>query len=58
MVNTNYALLQVEKIDGKILITTAIDNLQKGAAGQAIENMNLMFGLKQDTGLHFKANLF
>lgn len=58
VVNTNYALLQVEKIDGKILITTAIDNLQKGAAGQAIENMNLMFGLKQDTGLHFKANLF
>ncbi len=42
VVNTNYNLLQVQKIDDKVLITSIIDNLQKGAAGQAIENMNLM----------------
>lgn len=58
VVNTNYALLQVQKIDGKVLITSAIDNLLKGAAGQAIENLNLMFGFAPKTGLHFKANFF
>jgi len=44
VVNTNFNLLQVQKIDDKVLITSIIDNLQKGAAGQAIENMNLMMG--------------
>jgi N-acetyl-gamma-glutamyl-phosphate reductase len=58
VVNTNYALIHVEKIDHKSFITVVIDNLLKGAAGQAIENMNLMFGLKQTEGLKFKASYF
>lgn len=58
VVNTNYCLLQVQKIDGKVLITSAIDNLLKGAAGQAIQNMNLMFDLDETSGLNFKANYF
>ena len=51
-------LIQIQKIDGKVLITTVIDNLIKGAAGQAIQNMNLMFGLNETVGLNFKANYF
>ncbi len=58
VINTNFCLLQVQKIEGKVLITSVIDNLQKGAAGQAIQNMNLMFGLAETTGLNFKANYF
>ncbi|MCB0652268.1 MAG: N-acetyl-gamma-glutamyl-phosphate reductase [Saprospiraceae bacterium] len=58
VVNTNYCLLQVEKIDGKVLITSVIDNLLKGAAGQAIQNMNLQFGIDEGTGLDFKPNYF
>jgi N-acetyl-gamma-glutamyl-phosphate reductase len=58
VVNTNLCYLHVQKIDGKVLITSVIDNLLKGAAGQAIENMNLMFGLDQQCGLALKAALF
>ncbi len=58
VVNTNNCLIQVQKIDNKVLITSAIDNLLKGAAGQAIQNMNLMFGLEETVGLNFKANYF
>lgn len=58
VVNTNNAFLQVQQMDGKILVTSVIDNLLKGAAGQAIQNMNLMFGLAEETGLNFKANYF
>jgi len=58
VVNSNKALIHVKKIDGKILVTSAIDNLLKGAAGQAIENMNLMQELPQNTGLQFKANYY
>lgn len=58
VVNTNYCLLQVQKIEGKVLITSVIDNLLKGASGQAIQNMNLMFGLDESTGLNLKANYF
>ena len=58
VVNTNNALIQVEKIEDKILITVVIDNLLKGAAGQAIQNMNLQFGLDETTGLNFKASYF
>lgn len=58
VVNSNYCLLQVQKIDGKVLVTSIIDNLLKGAAGQAIQNMNLMFGLEESTGLNLKANYF
>ena len=58
VVNTNNCLIQIQKIDNKVLITAVIDNLIKGAAGQAIQNMNLMFGLNETTGLNFKANYF
>lgn len=58
VVNTNYGLLHVEKHGNKVLITSAIDNLLKGAAGQAVENMNLMFGFEPDAGLNFKPNYF
>lgn len=56
VVNTNNCFIQVEKIDDKVLVTSVIDNLLKGAAGQAIQNMNLMFGLEESSGIHFKAN--
>lgn len=58
VVNTNKCVLQVQKIEGKILITSIIDNLLKGAAGQAIQNMNLLVGLPENTGLQLKANYF
>lgn len=58
VVNTNHCLLQVQKIEGKILISSCIDNLLKGAAGQAIQNMNLMFGLEEARGLDYKASYF
>jgi N-acetyl-gamma-glutamyl-phosphate reductase len=58
VVNTNYGLLQIQKIEGKVLITSIIDNLLKGAAGQAIQNMNLMFGIEETTGLNLKANYY
>ena len=56
VVNTNNCFIQVEKIDDKVLVTSVIDNLLKGAAGQAIQNMNLMFGLEESIGIRFKAN--
>ncbi|NRA13099.1 MAG: N-acetyl-gamma-glutamyl-phosphate reductase [Crocinitomicaceae bacterium] len=58
VVNTNNCALQIQKVEGKILITSVIDNLLKGAAGQAIQNMNIMFDLPENTGLAFKANYF
>ncbi len=58
VVNTNFCLLHVEKHGNKALVVSAIDNLLKGAAGQAVENMNLMFGLAQDTGLKLKPSYF
>lgn len=58
VVNTNNCYIQIQKIDGKLLITSVIDNLIKGAAGQAIQNMNLMFGIEETTGLNFKASYF
>ncbi len=58
VVNTNYCLIHVEKHENKVLITSAIDNLLKGAAGQAVENMNLMFDFTPDAGLMFKPNYF
>lgn len=57
-VNTNKAVLHIDVIDGKLLITTAIDNLLKGASGQAVQNMNVLFGLNQSTGLRLKASAF
>ena len=58
VVNTNNCLIQVQKIGNKILITSVIDNLLKGAAGQAIQNMNLQFGFPETKGLKFKANYY
>ncbi len=58
VVNTNNAFLHVAKYGPKVHITAVIDNLLKGASGQAVENMNLMFGLPQDEGLHLKAVVY
>ena len=58
VVNTNNCFLHLEKHGNKLLITSVIDNLLKGASGQAIQNMNLMFGLEQTEGLKLKANYF
>lgn len=57
-VNTNKGLVHVELHDGYVHIASAIDNLVKGAAGQAVQNMNLMFGLPEDTGLRLKPSAF
>jgi len=54
VVGTNKCLLRVEKYGNKVLITSIIDNLLKGASGQAVENMNLMFGIDEKTGLRLK----
>jgi N-acetyl-gamma-glutamyl-phosphate reductase len=58
VVNTNKCLLQLEVHDGKLLITSVIDNLLKGASGQAVHNMNLMYGFEAHLGLQLKANYF
>ena len=58
VVNTNKGLLHVELHDGYVHISSAIDNLVKGAAGQAVQNMNLMFGLPEDMGLRLKPSAF
>lgn len=58
VVNTNKCLLHLHKHGNKLLITSAVDNLLKGASGQAIQNMNLMFGLEETEGLMLKANYF
>jgi len=58
VVNTNKCLLHLIKHKNKLLITSAIDNLLKGASGQAIQNMNLMFGFQESEGLALKANFF
>lgn len=58
VVNTNKCILHVEKHGNKLLILSCIDNLLKGASGQAVENMNLMFGLDQKEGLNLKPTGF
>ncbi len=58
VVNTNKCLLQVEKQGNKLVIHAAIDNLLKGASGQAIQNMNLMLGLEETAGLKLKPQAF
>lgn len=58
VVNTNKCLLNIKKVNDTLLITSAIDNLLKGASGQAIENMNIMFGLDRKAGLRLKASAF
>lgn len=58
VVNTNKALVHIDKFGGKAVITCIIDNLLKGAVGQAVQNMNLMFGIDEKAGLGLKANAF
>jgi N-acetyl-gamma-glutamyl-phosphate reductase len=58
VVNTNKCLLNISKHGNKILITSIIDNLIKGASGQAIQNMNLMYGFEEDCGLRLKSSGF
>ncbi len=58
VVNTNKAVIQLEKAGNKLVIHAVIDNLLKGASGQAVQNMNLIFGLDETTGLKLKANYF
>ncbi|MCK4562688.1 MAG: N-acetyl-gamma-glutamyl-phosphate reductase, partial [Flavobacteriaceae bacterium] len=58
VVNTNKCLLHLYKHNNKLLITSVIDNLLKGASGQAVQNMNLIFGINEKEGLNLKANYF
>jgi N-acetyl-gamma-glutamyl-phosphate reductase len=58
VVNTNKCLLFLEKIENKLAIHSATDNLLKGASGQAVQNMNLMFGLEESAGLKLKGSVF
>ncbi|HMP98834.1 MAG TPA: N-acetyl-gamma-glutamyl-phosphate reductase [Cyclobacteriaceae bacterium] len=58
VVNTNKCLIQLEKVGEQLIIHTAIDNLIKGASGQAVQNMNLMFGLDEQAGLKLKSIVF
>jgi N-acetyl-gamma-glutamyl-phosphate reductase len=58
VVNTSKCLIHIEKQGNRIAIHSAIDNLLKGASGQAVQNMNLLFGLEEGLGLRLKANYF
>jgi len=58
VVNTNKCVIQLEKVGSKLVVHSAIDNLTKGASGQAVQNMNLLFGLDECAGLNLKANYF
>jgi len=58
VVNTNKCIIQLEKEGSMLVVHSVTDNLLKGASGQAVQNMNLMFGLDETTGLNLKANYF
>ena len=58
VVNTNKCLVHADVFDGRLLVTACIDNLLKGAVGQAVQNMNLMFGIDETTGLRLKPSAF
>lgn len=58
VVNTNRCFLHIDKHNNNILITSVIDNLLKGASGQAVQNMNIIFGLEESAGLHLKPSAF
>ena len=58
VVNTNKCMLHLQKYNDTLLITSVIDNLLKGASGQAVHNMNLMFNIDETTGLHLKPSAF
>ena len=56
--NTNKCLVSIVKHGDRLLVNSVIDNLLKGASGQAVQNMNIMFGLPEDSGLRLKASAF
>jgi len=58
VVNTNKCLIQLEQAGDQLVIHSALDNLLKGAAGQAVQNMNLLFGLEETAGLQLKPTAF
>ena len=58
VINTNKAVIFLEQANDKLVVHTALDNLLKGASGQAVQNMNIMFGLEQTEGLQLKASAF
>jgi N-acetyl-gamma-glutamyl-phosphate reductase len=58
VVNTNKCLIQLERAGNKLVVHSVIDNLVKGASGQAVQNMNLMFGISETAGLKLKAATF
>lgn len=58
VVNTNKCLVHCDKAGNKLLVTSCIDNLLKGAVGQAVQNMNIMFGIDEQAGLHLKPSAF
>lgn len=58
VVNTNKAVVYVQKFEDQLLMVSCIDNLLKGAVGQAVQNMNLMFGMDEKAGLRLKASAF
>ena len=58
VINTNKCILHLHKHEDKLLVTSIIDNLLKGASGQAVQNMNLMFGFDETEGLKLKATCF
>ncbi|MBA2744931.1 MAG: N-acetyl-gamma-glutamyl-phosphate reductase, partial [Flavisolibacter sp.] len=58
VVNTNKCMISLERAGNKLVVHSAIDNLLKGASGQAVQNMNLVFGFDEKEGLHLKATAF
>lgn len=58
VVNTNKCLIQLEKVADTLVVHSTIDNLLKGASGQAVQNLNLLFGWEENTGLRLKSNYF
>lgn len=58
VVNTNKCIIAIEKHGEKLVVSSVIDNLLKGASGQAVQNMNLIFGIPETTGLKLKASAF
>ena len=57
-VNNNKCFIHLEKVENRLVVHSAIDNLLKGASGQAVQNMNLIFGLEETAGLSFKSTGF
>ena len=58
MINSNQCFLHLHKHNDKLLITSVIDNLIKGASGQAIQNLNIMMGWEETLGLQLKTSIF